>query len=171
MATKEKKKTFKEIHGKGRLGMFLKDKGPDLLKTILGVAGGLIPGASGVADTISGLIKGSDLPEDIKQEALDMWKMDLEDIQNARKMYMSTDHEMADEVARKVISYNLWVAMGAIVIEIFSVIYIDDKILIAIISSAIASFTTALLQERQQVINFFFGSSRGSKDKQKELNR
>ena len=30
---------------------------------------------------------------------------------------------------------------------------------------AIGSFTTALLQERQQVINFFFGSSQGSKDK------
>ena len=60
--------------------------------------------------------------------------------------------------------------MIAILIEIVSVMYIDDKVLIAIISGAIGSVTTALLQERQQVINFFFGSSRGSKSKSKELN-
>ena len=62
----------------------------------------------------------------------------------------------------------IWVVLFAVVIEIIAVIYIDDKVLIAIISGAIGSITTALLQERQQVIGFFFGSSKGSKDKDKK---
>ena len=90
---------------------------------------------------------------------------ELKDVQSARNMYSSTDHDLADYVAKRVINYNLWVVLMAIVIEIISVIFINDKVLIAIISGAIGSATTALLQERQQVISFLFGSSRGSKEK------
>jgi nicotinamide riboside transporter PnuC len=75
------------------------------------------------------------------------------------------ENVMADQIAKRVISWNLWVVFLAIAVEIIAVMYIDDKVLIAVISGAIGSFTTALLQERQQVINFFFGSSQGSKDK------
>ena len=89
----------------------------------------------------------------------------LKDVQDAREMYENSDHDMADKIAERVINYNLWVVMAAVIIEILAVIFIDDKVLIAIISGAIGSITTALLQERQTVIGFFFGSSKGSKDK------
>ena len=46
--------------------------------------------------------------------------------------------------------------------------YQDTEHEMAVISGAIGSVTTALLQERQQVINFFFGSSKGSKSKDKK---
>jgi len=175
MATEKKKdpkkKTFKEVHGKTKIGMFLKEKGPNLLKTILGVAGGLVPGASGVTEAISNLITTSDeLNAEEKAEALSLLQMDMQDLANARDMYKSTDHEMADYVAQRVITYNLWVVMAALVIEILCVMYLEDKVLIAIISGAVGGITTALLQERQQVINFFFGSSMGSKSKTKLLN-
>ena len=78
---------------------------------------------------------------------------------------------MADEIAKKVISWNLWVVFLAIAVEIATVVLIDDKVLIAVISGAIGGFTTALLQERQQVINFFFGSSLGSKNKSNQLEK
>jgi len=81
------------------------------------------------------------------------------------------ENKMADEIAKRVIVWNLWIVFLAIVIEILVVIYMQDKTLIAIISSAIGGLTTALLQERQQVINFFFGSSIGSKTKDKQLNK
>lgn len=167
----KKKPTFKEIHGKTKLGLFLQKTGPKLLKTILGVAGGLVPGASGVTDAIGSLIRSSDeLDLEQKSKALDLLKMDMQDLADARDMYKSTDHTMADKVAERVINYNLWVVMAALIIEIICVIVIDDKVLIAIISGAVGSITTALLQERQQVINFFFGSSQGSKDKSIHLN-
>lgn len=95
----------------------------------------------------------------------------LKDVKDARDMYVETSHEIADEIAMRVINYNLWVVIVMIIIEIITVIYINDKILIAIISGAIGSITTALLQERQQVLNFFFGSSKGSKDKSSILNK
>tara|TARA_R110002096_G_C14154638_1_gene684330 strand:- start:44 stop:547 length:504 start_codon:yes stop_codon:yes gene_type:complete len=107
-------------------------------------------------------------------ESRDLFKLidlELKDTQDARDMYKETNHDVADFVAKRVIKFNLWVVLGAIIIEVFSVIYIEDKVLIAIISGAIGSLTTALLQERQQIINFFFGSSKGSKDKQKMLQK
>jgi len=104
-----------------------------------------------------------------KEEADQFFKLvelEYKDVSDARDTYKETDHKVADFVAKKVINYNLWVVLAAILIEVLSVVYIDDKVLIAIISGAVGGFVTALLQERQQVINFFFGSSKGSKDKQ-----
>lgn len=160
------KKSFKDIHGKTRVGKFLKEKAPDLLKSMLELAGGVIPGAEGISDVLSGMIKTStELDIENQQKALDLLKMDLDDISNARDMYKSTDHEMADNVAQRVIKWNLWIILIALVVEVAFVILVEDKVLIAIISSAVGGITTALLQERQQIINFFFGSSLGSKQK------
>tara|TARA_R110000803_G_scaffold169492_1_gene232514 strand:- start:831 stop:1349 length:519 start_codon:yes stop_codon:yes gene_type:complete len=109
-------------------------------------------------DLISELVKK-------KREFREDYNQYFEDIKDARDTYEKTDHKIADSIAMRIINYNLWVVLLAVIIEILAVIFIDDKVLIAIISGAIGSITTALLQERQQVINFFFGSSKGSKDK------
>jgi len=87
----------------------------------------------------------------------------MKDLANAREMYKESDHAMADLVADRVITYNVWVALAAVLIEILCVIFIKEVVLIAVISGAVGSLTTSLLQERQQVIGFFFGSSAGSK--------
>jgi hypothetical protein len=157
---------YKDKNGTTKVGDFLrgvKDIAPDILELAGNITGIEVLGVLGDK------IKGSDTLTPIEKEtALHLLKMDmaeLKDIQSARNMYSSTDHDLADYVAKRVINYNLWVVLIAIVIEIISVIFIDDKVLIAIISGAIGSATTALLQERQQVISFLFGSSRGSKEK------
>lgn len=157
---------YKDKNGTTKVGDFLrgvKDVAPDILNLAGNITGIEVLGVLGDK------IKGSDTLTPIEKEtALHLLEMDmaeLKDVQSARNMYSSTDHDLADYVAKRVINYNLWVVLIAIIIEIISVIFIDDKVLIAIISGAIGSATTALLQERQQVISFLFGSSRGSKEK------
>lgn len=155
---------YKEKNGTTRIGDWLRQSAPHILDTV----GNVLP-SNGALGIVKNLInKDSSLSPELKIEALRLLEMDLEEIKDARDMYKNTDHKMADKIADRVINYNLWVVMVAIIIEIFSVMYINDKVLIAIISGAIGSVTTALLQERQQVINFFFGSSRGSKEKDKK---
>jgi len=153
--------SHKERTGKTRIGAFLSKTAPHILDMV----GDVLPDA-GYLGIVKNLINKDDkLTPSEKVNALELVQLDLDDIKDARDMYKTTDHLMADKIADRVITYNLWVVMAAIIIEILSVIYIDDKVLIAIISGAIGSVTTALLQERQQIINFFFGSSRGSKEK------
>lgn len=105
-------------------------------------------------------------------EARDSYMSQLElyykDMDSARDMYQDTEHEMADSIADNVIKRNLIFVAVLIVVQVLVVMYVEDKVLIAVISGAIGSVTTALLQERQQVINFFFGSSKGSKSKDKK---
>lgn len=159
----------KERTGKTRVGKFLGTLG-NVAPDIIALAGDLT--SIGVLEKLGEAIKKDDGLSPIEKEsALDLLSLDISEMKNARDMYKNTDHKMADKIADRVITWNLWVVMVAILIEIVAVIYIDDKVLIAIISGAIGSVTTALLQERQQVINFFFGSSRGSKQKSQELSK
>lgn len=149
-----------------------------LLKTvapaILNVVADVIPGGSAIKMISDMVLKDKTIPkadkETIQRELdreLEEYKLYVEDINAARTMYSTTGHDMADQIATRVIKWNLWVVLLAVVIEIGFVYFIDDKILIATVSTIIGSITTALLQERQQIINFFFGSSKGSKDKDK----
>ena len=159
---------FKEFLGKA--AKFI----PDVIGVGVKISTGNIGGAF---EDIKNALSGNKSPESIellqefeakrKEYELEAQKIHTEDRAKARDMYVGSDHAMADFVAKRVINYNVWVVLAAILIEILSVIYIDDKVLIAIISGAVGGFTTALLQERQQVINFFFGSSMGSKSKDK----
>jgi len=143
--------------------------------TILDVVADIVPGASAIKTIANMVMSDKTIPfadkEEIQKELdreLKEYKLYIEDIKRASNMYINTGHEMADKIADRVIKWNLWVVMVAITIEIGAVILINDKVLIAIISGAIGAVTTALLQERQQIINFFFGSSRGSKEKDKK---
>ena len=152
---------FKEENGKTRIVMVLKKTAPHLLV----VVGDIIPDAGVLGIIKNVILNDKTISQDDKEEALELLKMDLEDIKSARLMYQETGHVMADDIAKRVIKWNLVGVAIAIIIEVGSVMVIDDKVLIAIISGAIGGVTTALLQERQQIINFFFGSSRGSKEK------
>ena len=176
MANKEDRKAFKVLHGKTKFGMFLKDNGPDLLKTILGVAGTFIPGTSGITEKISGLIEGStELSEEQKVQAeayLTVLEIEMKDLADARDMYKNTDHIMADEIANKIIKFNLPVILGLVVTNIAAVMLLEGKgEVIAIVSNFIGIAIGNLFVERQSVVNFFFGSSQGSKDKQEQLNK
>jgi len=78
---------------------------------------------------------------------------------------------MNDRVAAIVMRYNLPAIAVLVAIEIICVIIINDKTLIAVVSTACGGVITALLNERLMLIQYFFGSSKGSEDKSKTLDR
>jgi hypothetical protein len=147
-----------------KVGNWLRTIGrSDILEKAIEIVGDVVTGdVLGAVKTL--LKKDDDISPEQEKEGNRLIELDYADRASARQMY-KVENVMADQIAKRVISWNLWVVFLAIAVEIIAVIYIDDKVLIAVISGAIGSFTTALLQERQQVINFFFGSSQGSKDK------
>ena len=151
-----------------RVGNWLRQIGrSDILETAISMVGDVATGdILGAVKTLIKQDKG--ISKEQEKAAYTLIEMDYKDRAGAREMYKE-ENQMADEIAKRVIIWNLWIVFLAIVIEILVVIYMEDKTLIAIISSAIGGLVTALLQERQQVINFFFGSSIGSKNKDKEL--
>ena len=153
-----------------RVGNWLRDIGrSDILDKAINMVGDVATGD--FLGAVKTLIKKDDgISVEQEKEAYKLIELDYQDRAGAREMYKA-ENKMADEIAKRVIVWNLWIVFLAIVIEILVVIYMQDKTLIAIISSAIGGLTTALLQERQQVINFFFGSSIGSKTKDKQLNK
>lgn len=152
-----------------KVGNFLRELGRgDILEKALGVAGNIASGNYlGIIKTLTE--QDPDITPTMQAEIDKRIDLDYQDRENARKMYTESDHSMADDVAKRVINYNLWVVLAALIIEIGCVFYLEDKVLIAIISGAVGAITQALLQERQQVIAFFFGSSQGSKEKTKML--
>jgi|TARA_R110000803_G_C11780009_1_gene296483 hypothetical protein len=153
-----------------RVGNWLRDIGrSDILDKAINMVGDVATGD--FLGAVKTLIKKDDgISAEQEKEAYKLIELDYQDRAGAREMYKA-ENKMADEIAKRVIVWNLWIVFLAIVIEILVVIYMQEKTLIAIISSAIGGLTTALLQERQQVINFFFGSSIGSKTKDKQLNK
>lgn len=167
------KKTFKEIHGKTRLGKFLQDKSPKLLKIALNVVGDLIPGTSEFTTKISKIIDSSEeLYDDDKIELLELIKLDFESTKDARNMYQNTGHDIADKLAVNIIRNNLIIIGALILIDIVAVIILKDYgQVLAIISGFIGMAIGNLFSERNQVISFFFGSSAGSKMKDLKLNK
>ena len=153
-----------------KIGGWLRDIGrSDILEKAVNMVGDIATGDYlGAIKTL--VKKDPDISPEQEKEANKLIELDYEDRAGARDMYKETDHKIADKIASSVIKWNLWVVFLAIVIEILVVIYIDDKVLIAIITGAISSYSTSLLRERQQIITFFFGSTMGSKRKTEIMN-
>lgn len=165
------KKPFKET----KLGKFLKSKGLD---TVIDVAKYLpIPGVSQAAnaiddlkDAVTGTPEFKALPPEQQQEFNEAYKDYLSeltivtaDVQNAREMYKQNS-SMSDRIANRIMNWNLPGILACLLILIACVKYFDNDVIIALISSTIGSVITLLATERQTVVNFFFGSSMGSKN-------
>jgi len=91
----------------------------------------------------------------------------LQNTMDARRMY-EKDDGTADEIANVVIKYNLAIVFLLVGIQLVAVIYLaESAALLAVASNIIGIVIHALLKERQDIINFFFGSSLGSKIKTK----
>lgn len=81
-------------------------------------------------------------------------------------------NDKQDRIAEQIIRYNLPVIFLLVCINIALVYFLRDKeysTLIAIASNIIGVVIGNLMNERQAIINFFFGSSIGSKEKQDKL--
>lgn len=144
-----------------KIGAFLKSKAPEVLEVI----GDLMPdnGILGVVKNAIDKISPSKLAG-LSGELDEMEAEYLKDVQNARSMYQSGSHGMADSIAKKIINWNLVIIMGLVLIQVFVIMKVDGQIA-AVITGVVGTVIGALISERNTVVNFFFGSSQGSKDK------
>lgn len=102
---------------------------------------------------------------------LEVYRAESEDRARASKSYLDKN-EMADNIAESIIKKNLlFIALLLIFNILFnflSTILIEDKTIAvsigATIATAIGTVVGSLLQERNQVVGFFFGSSLKSKE-------
>ena len=88
----------------------------------------------------------------------------LHDIQDARQMYISKSH-MADKIADRVIKTNHWLVASLLIANGVVLVLVTDKVVAVALGNLIGGCISHLWQERQQVMQFCFGSSLGSKMK------
>lgn len=168
MAKDKNKKPFKDT----KLFQTIKQVAPAALDVVTDVAATVYPPLSivdNLVDVALGQV-GEGNVDDVKkiQEAKAEYSNELElyykDLQSAREMYQNTDHKQADKIADNVIKYNLIIVLVMVCIQVLVIMYVEGQVA-AVITGVVGTITGALLQERNTVINFFFGSSQGSKDK------
>lgn len=114
-------------------------------------------------------IKELELNHKQKLEELKIRELEIEQekYSKAHDSYQNNNN-MADKIANLIINWNLPVIFILVVINVVIVNEFEDNApLISIVSNVIGIAIGKLFTERQAVINFFFGSSIGSKEKDK----
>lgn len=119
---------------------------------------------------------------------LEVMKLDIErqkieqgDKANARQMYMANGQKQVDEIGSNIMNRNLVFIFALLIVQVvvttfgvfFSQQVINDKntaialgtSLGSVIGGAIGVVVGSLMQERNQVVGFYFGSSFGSQKK------
>lgn len=152
---------------------------PKLVKAITGGNKSLLGRAIDAAKVITGMDNETDAVEALKADPEKMYqyqmalladkhipdRLDLENVKDARDMYKEVNHDRADAIADHVMTWNLPIIVVMVILNILVVTFIEGGALIAIASNFIGMAMKQLMSERQTVMNFFFGSSMGSKDK------
>lgn len=157
--SKKDKKRFSETG----LGKFLKGAG----SIIGGTLGDVLPD-KGVLGIVKNLInKDAKLDEQQKQEALRLLELEYQDIADARALQVAALNQ--DDIFSKRFVYYLAIGLFSfafIVTIMLFIVEIPDKnrdVINIIIGVVIGTGLTGMFQ-------YFFGSSKGSKDKTKLLN-
>ncbi len=154
---------------------------PKLAKAIIGGDKSLLGRAIDAAKVITGTDNETDAVEALKSDPEKMYqyqmalladkhipdRLDLENTLDARDMYKKSNHDRADAIASRVMKYNPWMIVALVIMNILVVQFIEGGALIAIASNFIGMAMKELMSQMQTVINFFFGSSMGSKNKDK----
>ena len=150
------------------IGLFSKKNGrkaDEAMSTVTEIAEELT-GASG-KDAIEALDNNPNLQLEFKKAVMAhaqiKEQLAYEDRKNARAMY-SHHNEKTDEISSWIMLFNLPVIIILVVIQIACMYLLKENAqLLALIANVVGYVTSALLNERQQVTNFRFGSSVGSK--------
>lgn len=134
---------------------------------------GVITGTEDPSEMLAKIKKDQALANELKKQLIDneqeLKLAYFEDVKSARDMYKATDHKQADSIADGIIKYNLWFVLFLILINIGVILFVKEVAIVALLSNLIGASISYLWNERSTVINFFFGSSLGSKDKSREL--
>jgi hypothetical protein len=138
----------------------------------------------GVASAVTGIKDPSKAAEAIKQSPElqiklkkltmeDKWmqeRIDLDNVKDARNMY-AANHAAADQIGKHVIKFNLPLALALFFGNIIALYFFrDHSELLLILGNMTGFLLNSLLKERQDIINFYFGSSLGSKIKELKAN-
>ena len=165
---KKDKKPFKETG----IGKFLTEKAPNLIGGALELVGDLT--GKDMLENIGKKIKGSsDLSPEDKAEALALlkldleeYKLDLEDRQDARAMNIETSKSDDALISRFPYILSAFIIISAVLFGVM-LFFVDvpeqNKRLVEMFADVFL-FGGAIT-----VIQFFFGSSKGSKDKGAKL--
>jgi len=156
------------------IGGFVKEKGGPALLGILDVADDIYPPLSIVTNVVKSISPKLSDKESIEVEQLlnnysQELELHLENTKDARLMYRSTEHITADGIANNIVKWNLWIMLLLVIMQVFVILFVEGPVA-AVVTGIVGTLTGALINERNTVINFFFGSSQGSKDKSKKLN-
>lgn len=93
------------------------------------------------------------------------YKAHLADVQDARDMY-KVKSDTADQIAKRIMNHNMLLVCILVIFEIGVIAFVKGQVA-AVITGIIGTITGALINERTTVVNFFYGSSLGSKNKDK----
>lgn len=149
---------FKNKTGKTKVGAFLQNFAPN----ILDVVGDVLPD-QGTLGIIKNLISKDDkLTADQKAEALELLKIDLENTKNARDLQKIALQQ--DDLFSKRFIYYLAI-FWSIVCSIYFFLATFTEVVNEEMADIILGFLLGTVSGT--VINFFFGSSSGSKEKDK----
>lgn len=155
------KKKFKETV----VGKFLIAKAPNVIDMI----GDVFPPVSILSKLVS---KEADLSvedSDTFMDHLEAYEVELsyhlENTKGARGIY-GASKDITDSLGSKIMNMNLPIIILLVIINIVCIKYLDSGLL-AIASNGIGMVMQKLFEERSTVTNFYFGSSKGSKDKEK----
>jgi uncharacterized membrane protein len=150
---------FKDKNGKTKVGLFLQKFAPN----ILDVVGDVLPdkGALGIIKNL--ISKDDKLTPEQKVEALELLKIDLENTKDARDLQKSALAQ--DDIFSKRFVYYL-----AIFWSVISAIYFFLATFTEVVNEEMADIILGFLlgTVAGSIINFFFGSSAGSKEKDRK---
>ena len=147
---------FKDENGKTKVGMFLQKFAPN----ILDVVGDVLPdqGALGIIKNL--IDKDDKLTPEQKVEALELLKIDLENTKDARDLQKIALQQ--DDLFSKRFIYYLAI-FWSVVCSIYFFLATFTKVINEEMADIILGFLLGTVSGT--VINFFFGSSAGSKEK------
>jgi len=147
---------FKDETGKTKVGMFLKKFAPN----IIDVVGDVLP-SSGALGIVKNLIDKDDkLTAEQKAEALELLKIDLQNTKDARELQKIALQQ--DDLFSKRFIYYLAI-FWSVVCSIYFFLATFTQVINEEMADIILGFLLGTVSGT--VINFFFGSSQGSKEK------
>lgn len=149
----------KRLLGKAKTGAEETSVGLAILDIVRDVTGYQNPSEDIVRE------KEVEISQQIHNQEFELELALLSDRQDARQMY-SESKKQVDAIAQTVIRWNVVWVVGLVLVQILVVYFLREfGTLIAIVGNVVGFVVAQLLSERGDVIGFYFGSSEGSKEK------
>lgn len=98
----------------------------------------------------------------------DSEKANIQTIVNAQDVYKAKN-EQADKIANSIFTWNLPIIVLLVGVNLAAIKYISDAAMLAVVTNITGMAIKTAWDERSTVLNFFFGSSMGSRKAQESM--